>query len=124
MTNASTLSLLLTSVIFYSCAVSKIRGWVKTEKDGNHPYYELNSPYVQVQLKGDYYFHPLEHKYFPDTERDFMEYLKVRLGSRKPKLMYSAHTTVAPYLHTLPLLLITLLLPYCTRISNLTQRFL
>ena len=96
--------LLLILIIFYNCSISKIGGEVKTEKDGDHPYYELNSPYVQIQLKGDYYFHPLERKYFPDTDEDFMEYLKERLGNRKAKLMYSAHTTVPPYYSTVAVL--------------------
>ena len=104
MINTSVIPLLTTLVIFYSCSVSKIGGEVKTEKDGDHPYYELNSPYVQIQLKGDYYFHPLERKYFPDTDKEFMEYLKVKLGNRKPKLMYSAHTTVPPYYSTVAVL--------------------
>ena len=95
---------LLILIVLSSCSVSKIGGEVKTEKDGDHPYYELNSPYVQIQLKGDYYFHPLERKYFPDADEDFMEYLKERLGNRKPKLMYSAHTTVPPYYSTVAVL--------------------
>jgi hypothetical protein len=94
----------LTPIILCNCSISKIGGEVKTEKDADHPYYELNSPYVQIQLKGDYYFHSLERKYFPDTDENYMEYLKAGFGSRKPKLMYSAHTTVPPYYSTVAVL--------------------
>ena len=82
-------------IFFTACSVTKRSSSIKMA-DGN-PYYEQDSPYVNIQLLGDYFFQPLKTKYFRDIDKGFIKYATSRSGSSKPSILYTAHTIIQPY---------------------------
>jgi len=91
------LLILLSQWFLSSCALQKLDGKVITETDSDHPHYVLQDPYIQIELKGDYYFHPLKQKYFLGGNEHFLKYITKRVANHQPKLMFAAHTFVPPY---------------------------
>jgi hypothetical protein len=89
-------------VIFTSCNVRKADGTLTTEE--GYKYYLQSSPQFRIQLYGDYSFHPLNKKYFPDVAKNFLKYTVAKIKGSKPELMYSAHTIVQPYYSSIGIL--------------------
>jgi hypothetical protein len=85
-----------------SCSVRKADGTV-TAEDG-YKYYLLSSPQFRIQLYGDYSFHSLNKRYFPDVRKSFLKYTIAKTNDLKPELMYAAHTIVQPYYSSIGIL--------------------
>lgn len=84
------------------CSVSKADGVLRNEEAMS--YYELESPYTQIPLFGDYWLHPLKAKYFKDIDKSFLKYTSGRLHGKKPQLLFAGHTIVTPYYATVAMI--------------------
>ena len=91
-----------------SCNLPKSSGVINKGEAGEHPRYEHQSPNFEIPIVADYRFHPMEKKYFIDTDHSFLNYIGKRLNNKRPRVLYSAHTFVPPFYSTIGLLYLEL----------------
>ncbi len=91
-------------LFFSACAVRSGNGAIATDEDSGRPYYTDAQKPLRIDLFGDYFFHPVKKFVQPFIVKEYFPYLRRSLpGYSKPQLLYSAHTTVAPYYETIAL---------------------